>query len=275
VIVEAAGERYAIPTHSTAAVVDDSRDAEVGLEGRPALWVGSGVVPLASLSRVVGAPGPDAVPDGPVVVIAPRARERCALRVDAVTGQRDVTVKQLGGVLPRSTLVAGAGIDPDGSVTLVLDPAALAERSSGRQPARALEAPDLIPAPAETARATVLVVDDAVTVRELQRAMLQRAGYEVRTASDGDEALTLIAQQRPDLLITDVEMPNMDGLTLTRAVRATPALASLPVLVVTSRSADEDRRQGLEAGADAYLGKQDFDEAALLDAVARLLGSAH
>ena len=122
---------------------------------------------------------------------------------------------------------------------------------------------------------SVLVVDDALTVRELQRSILARAGYDVRVASDGQEALARLAERRPDLVVTDVDMPVLDGLGLTRAIRSTPALASLPVLMVTSRAADADRREGLEAGADAYLVKQDFDETRLLDAVRQLLGDHH
>ena len=118
----------------------------------------------------------------------------------------------------------------------------------------------------------VLVVDDALTVRELQRSILERAGYEVRTASDGLEALARLAESPVDLVLTDVEMPRMDGFALTEAIRAHQGLRNTAVLVLTSRAGDEDRRRGLEAGADGYIVKSAFDQAALLDAVERLLG---
>jgi two-component system chemotaxis sensor kinase CheA len=121
--------------------------------------------------------------------------------------------------------------------------------------------------------ASLLVVDDALTVRELQRTILERAGYRVRLASDGIEALALLAQEPSDLVLTDVEMPRMDGFELTEAIRAHPTLSNLPVLVLTSRSSDADRLRGLEAGADGYIVKSAFDERGLLAAIERLLGS--
>ncbi len=121
-------------------------------------------------------------------------------------------------------------------------------------------------------RRSVLVVDDALTVRELQRSILERAGFDVRVASDGVEALALLAEAPVDLVLTDLEMPRMDGFGLTEAIRAHPTLANLPVLMLTSRSSDVDRQRGLEVGADGYIIKSSFDEASLLSAVNGLLG---
>jgi two-component system chemotaxis sensor kinase CheA len=112
-----------------------------------------------------------------------------------------------------------------------------------------------------------------MTVRELQRSILQRAGYEVRTAADGLEALSRLAERPVDLVLTDVEMPRMDGIGLTEAIRAHHGLRNTAVLMLTSRAGDDDRRRGLEAGADGYIVKSAFDQAALLDAVERLLGA--
>lgn len=149
---------------------------------------------------------------------------------------------------------------------LVLDAAGLvaAARSAAPTPAP----------PARTATASaqrVLVVDDALTVRELQRSILQRAGYEVETAADGREALAVLAARRAALVLTDVEMPVMDGFELTAAIRADPALAGVPILILTTRERESDREQGLAVGADAYLVKSAFDEHALLGAVRGLL----
>ena len=122
-------------------------------------------------------------------------------------------------------------------------------------------------------RRSVLVVDDALIVRELQRGILQRAGFDVRVAADGQQALAQLAERRSDLVVTDVEMPTMDGFALTEAIRGHPSLANIPVLIVTSRSSDADRQRGLDAGADGYIAKSAFDEASLLSAVNRLLGT--
>lgn len=122
------------------------------------------------------------------------------------------------------------------------------------------------------ARAKILVVDDALTVRELQRSILERGGYDVLTASDGLEAMAVLAEAPVDLVLTDVEMPRMDGFALTAAIRGHPARGNVPVLILTSRANEEDRQRGLEAGADGYIVKSAFNEAALLAAVERLLG---
>lgn len=125
---------------------------------------------------------------------------------------------------------------------------------------------------AQPARGRILVVDDALTVRELQRSILERAHFTVRVASDGVQALSLLADEASDLVITDIEMPHMDGFALTEAIRADEGLANMPVLILTSVATDTDRQRGMHAGADGYIVKSGFDEAGLLTAVDRLLG---
>jgi CheY-like chemotaxis protein len=120
---------------------------------------------------------------------------------------------------------------------------------------------------------SVLVVDDQFTVRELQRSILETAGYRVETARDGREALERLGRtEAVELVLTDVDMPEMDGITLTRAIRAHPVHSALPVVVVTSRGEEDDRRAGIDAGADAYMVKRGFDQQVLLDTVERLVG---
>ena len=110
-------------------------------------------------------------------------------------------------------------------------------------------------------------------VRELQRSILEAAGYRVVTASDGRDALAAIrGDPQIALVMTDLEMPELDGIQLTRAIRADPARASLPVVIVTSYGAEDDRRRGMDAGADAYMAKRSFDQQALLSTVERLVG---
>jgi two-component system chemotaxis sensor kinase CheA len=266
VVVEAGGSRYAIPLAATVALVAPSSVEEISAEGRPAVWFGGEALPVSDLAAVVGTPAPPA--RGAAVVLSTPAG-RHALRVDAVRPQRDVVVKALGRHVPRLDLVAGASAEPDGTAMVVLDATGLIEAAATAGP--------LPPAPPELAaarasRGRVLVVDDALTVRELQRSILERAGYQVRTAPGGAAALALLEAETVDLVLTDVEMPGMDGFALTQAIRADPARAGLPVVILTSREDDSDRRRGMEAGADGYLVKSTFDEHALVTAVARLLG---
>jgi two-component system chemotaxis sensor kinase CheA len=270
-IVVSAGRRYAVPRHAvlTAVALDEENTLHAGGH---MVRVGSQAVPLSSLAGTLGAGAEES--GHSAIVLSGLARSH-AFRVDSLAGQRDVVIKGLGELLPRLDVVAGAGIEADGSVLLVLDPAGLME-SARRAQIPAANVPDAggrtIPEEEIAAPRSVLVVDDALAVRELQRAILQRAGYQVRTASDGVEALALLAEQPSDLVITDVEMPRLDGFALTEAIRAQPGVRHAAVLILTSRGSDEDRRRGLEAGADGYIVKSSFDQAALLDAVERLLG---
>src|ERR1044071_6178413 len=144
-------------------------------------------------------------------------------------------MKELGDVVPRLELVAGASIEPDGSVMLVLDAPALVDRAAGTHP------PPTPPPTTRETRGRVLVVDDTAAIRELERAILERAGYDVVTAADGKEALVRIAQRPPDIVLTDVEMPDLDGLQLVQAIRATPRIAGIPVVLVTTLASDDDR----------------------------------
>src|SRR3954452_1198139 len=215
----------------------------------------------------------DLPPDesGPIVVVAGLTR-RHAFRVGGLVGQRDVAVKGLSRLLPRLDVLAGASVEPDGSILLVLDVPGVIDRArSERATISVATMQERAPAPTVAARAKLLVVDDALTVRELQRSILQRAGYDVVTAVDGVDAMATLAEGLFDLVLTDVEMPRMDGFALTEAIRSHPARSNVPVLILTSRASEEDRQRGMEAGADGYIVKSAFDETALLSAVERLL----
>jgi two-component system chemotaxis sensor kinase CheA len=269
-VVAAGGQDFALPLHSVTLAQAGDGDGAAHAEERAALWIGGMPVVVSSLAGAVGMPA--TAPVGPVVVLESGAR-RYGFQVDALVGQRDVVVKDLGQLLGRLGVVRGAGVDPDGSVLVVLDAAGLIDRAWQSRPAPGAAAPDgAVPEPTPRGGG-ILVVDDALTVRELQRSILERAGYRVRLASDGAEALAMLTGEPADLVLTDVEMPRLDGFGLTEAIRAHPALANTAVLILSSRASDEDRLRGMEAGADGYIVKSAFDERGLLTAVERLLGS--
>jgi two-component system chemotaxis sensor kinase CheA len=262
-VVTAGGQRFGLPLHRVV-VVHDHRVAITRGEGRTMLWRGDEPVPVTALADALGQPG-GCAPDGPIVVVNGTLR-RHAFQVDSLVGRREAVVKGLSPVLPRLDAVAGTCVEPDGSVLVVLDPPTLVERAHRRQ-ARAT------PPPVDAAaRRHILVVDDALTVRELQRSILLRAGFDVSVAGDGVDALARLAAGGIDLVLTDVEMPRMDGFTLTRSIRQDPALANLPVLIITTLESEHHRQQGFDAGADGYIVKASFDEAALIEAVERVLG---
>jgi len=267
------GERYALPVAGIVETVGLAAAERHEVAGVPVLARGGGTVPVVDLGATLGAAG-ERAPRAAVVVAHGGAGELMALAVDELEGEREVVVKDLGSFLGRLPAVAGATIDGDGSVLLVLDVRELAVRElAGGQPAAvpaARMSPEQPPAPA--GRPRVLVVEDSVGVRELQRVILEGAGYEVLIAVDGLDGASRLRHDPVDLVLTDVEMPGMDGFTLTRSLRRTAGWEDVPVVVMTSRGDEADQRAGLEAGASAYLLKSRFDQAELIDTVRRLVG---
>jgi two-component system chemotaxis sensor kinase CheA len=266
-LVESGGQRFALPFHRVVRSQAFDPADRTSAEGRPRVWVDDQPVPMSSMAEVLGM-APAESTRGPVVVLADTSR-RHGFRVDRLVGQRDVVLKGLSRLLPHLPAVAGASVEPDGAVLLVLDPPGLIARARS---SRRAGTPTVAAAPRAVTHGRVLVVDDALTVRELQRSILERAGYQVTVAGDGLDALSRLAETPCDLILTDVEMPTMDGFALTEAVRAHPTLANIPVLILSSRASEADRLRGLDAGADGYIVKSSFDEGSLLTAVSRLIG---
>ncbi|MHB8468898.1 MAG: hybrid sensor histidine kinase/response regulator [Gaiellaceae bacterium] len=230
-----------------------------------------GALPIRvfDLADLLGADAPRLGRGAQAVVLAAAGR-RIAVGCDRLLGQEEVVLKPLGQLLPTGPDYLGAAILGDGRVALVLDTAWLTRATA---PARVESRPDAAAAPRRAEARKVLVVEDSHTVRALQRSILEAAGYRVETAHDGRDALErLAADAEIELVVTDLEMPELDGIGLTRAIRAGEARPSLPVIVVTSRGDEESRRRGLEAGADAYVSKQEFSQQFLLETVERLIG---
>lgn len=274
-LVEAGGQRFALPFHRVLMSQAHDPTNRVHAEGRPMVSVDGRPVPVGGLAETLGLPATSS--GGPLVVLTDTAQQH-SFQVDRLVGQRDVVVKALSPLLPHLPAVAGASVEPDGSILIVLDPPGLIRRAD--RSARAARASRGTRASRDGApieqphpdRRTVLVVDDALTVRELQRSILERAGFSVRVATDGRNAIADLVREPSDLVLTDIEMPNMDGFALTEAIRADPKTANIPVLILTSRSSEEDRQRGLDVGADGYIVKSGFDGVALISAVNRLLG---
>ena len=292
-------ERYAIPVSGVLETVGLASAVRHEIAGVTVLSREGRTMPLVDLGRVLAVAG-DRNARAAVVVQHGGAGELIALAVDELEGELEVVVKELGTFLGRLPTVAGATIDGDGSVVLVLDVREIAVRqlASGNASAPsvpmistadgevadrrtgpdrrtaaelAVTAPPVASAPAGS-RPRVLVVEDSVGVRELQRVMLEGAGYDVLTAVDGLDGASRLAEDPVDLVLSDVEMPGMDGFTLTRTLRRTRGWEDVPVVIMTSRGDEADRRAGLDAGASAYLLKSEFDQAELIDTVRRLIG---
>jgi two-component system chemotaxis sensor kinase CheA len=195
---------------------------------------------------------------------------RAALRVDELLEEAEVVVRPIHayGSIPAPH-VSGAALLPSGAIALVVNVTAVVASALGLpMDSAAISAP----ASAALARRRVLVVDDSITTRTLESSVLEAAGYHVITAVDGADGWRRLQEEGADLVVSDVEMPRMDGLQLCEAIRGSPRFKQLPVILVTALEKPEHRARGLEVGADAYLGKSSFEQEGLLTTVRDLLG---
>jgi two-component system chemotaxis sensor kinase CheA len=263
-LCERGGQLFGIPVPSVREIV--TLGAAATLAGRPLLEHRGEAIPLGDLGAMLGATAPSLGQSPPAVVLASATRA-IAVACDRVIGDRELVVKSLGPMLAGLDGYLGAGILEDGRVALILDPNRLLEAPSSSQ------APVARQSPAKAAAPRVLVVDDQFSVRQLQRSILEAAGYRVETARHGREALEkLAADSDVDMVLTDLQMPEMDGFELLRAIRQDEAHGALPVAIVTSKGSEEYRQRGADEGADAYIVKEEFNQQALLETIARLVG---
>lgn len=215
---------------------------------------------VVSLAAVLGAEEPSE----PVLVALQVGGTRSVLAVDAVEGEEEVLVRPLAKSAGGHQLYGGIALLTTGEPVAVVSPHAFASHLHLAQAPK--------PPPAPAGRLRVLLVEDSLVTREMERRMLEEEGFHVTVTTGAEEALQRLAEESYDCLVTDLEMPGMDGFDLTRHVRGTPRLAQLPIVVVSTRDEPADRLAGLEAGADAYVTKQSL-EARKLARILRRLGS--
>ncbi len=261
-------ERFAIPVNGVVETLSLKTTGVSQLAGVPVIRRHGATLPLLDLGTALDVDGDRETNTALIVRLGDR---QVAWAVDRMEGELELVVKDLGSYLRRVQGVSGATIAGDGSVMLLLDLRDIAERTIGGVRHQVAAVPTL-GARAKTSRARVLVVEDSIGVRELERVILEGAGYLVETAVDGLDGASRLRGDAFDLVLSDVEMPGMDGFTLTRTIRRTRGWEQVPVILMTSRDDDADKRAGLEAGASAYLFKQEFDQHELIDTVRRLIG---
>lgn len=201
------------------------------------------------------------------VLLLRSGSQRVAVLVDELNGNQEVVVKNIGAQLARVVGIAGATVLGDGRVVLILNPVALASRTPVISVQAAIPTLPVAAATEVSAMPTVMVVDDSLTVRKITSRLLMREGYQVVLAKDGVDALEQLIDVIPDVILSDIEMPRMDGFDFVRNVRGDDRLRHLPIIMITSRTADKHRNYALEIGANHYLGKP-YDEVELLGLVA-------
>lgn len=255
-----------------------ARDAHLTrIEGSRAVLIDGVAVPIVALADVLEQRGVS-MPDAPTplawqpYVVLRHGERRVALLVEQLVGEQEIVVKSLGWPLRAVRNVAGAAVLGSGHTVLILDTSDLLTTGLKLIAAGAAAPQEAATGSAVTQRQRrVLVVDDSLTTRTLETSILEAAGYAVVATADGVEALEALRSQVIDLVISDVEMPRLDGFGLTTEIRRDDRLRQIPVILVTSLEARESRARGADAGADAYVLKSQFDQGDLLDTVSRLL----
>ena len=274
-VVEVGEEAYAFPLAHIERMCDLAPDDIVQLEGRQHFWHEGRHVGLVAASQLLQRP-PGQNPSDTLKVVVIRERDAVyGIAVERFIGERTLVVLPLDDRLGKVQDISAGALLDDGSVVLIVDVEDMLRSvdkllNTGRLERIARRSQQATEAP----RKRVLVVDDSLTVRELQRKLLLTRGYEVAVAVDGMDGWNALRSEDFDLLITDIDMPRMDGIELVTLLRRDSRLQSLPVMVVSYKDREEDRRRGLDAGADYYLAKASFHDDALLDAVVELIGGA-
>jgi two-component system chemotaxis sensor kinase CheA len=269
-LVECQGHVYGLPTAGVDRLYRVKAEDVTTVEGKSVVYLGGQTLPLLSLAHLL-ALGESAVTVSRNVVplmVLKNGERRVAVAIDAYLGIREGLVKDIGVPGARGTMVAGGVLMEDGSIALVLNPFEIVEtfRKSG-----SIRVLTTVEKPPESRVPVILVVDDSLTTRTLEKSILEAHGFQVRLAFDGLEALGRLRAERIDLIISDIQMPRLDGFGLLQAVRADQALKSIPLILVSSLEAREDRERGLELGADAYVVKRKFDQKELLETIGQLL----
>jgi two-component system chemotaxis sensor kinase CheA len=259
-LIESRGQMFGVPLANAIEVLQIGHT--LSLAGRQSIDLRGESVPVRNVSEALGGAASEG---GSHAVIVSASGRRVALTCDGILDEYEVVVKSLGPLLTGLPGYLGAAILADARIALILDPAFLVQGQASAASEAVADQP-------RRQRLKVLVVDDQLTVRELERSILETAGYNVVTAEDGRAALDVLHRDAEvALVLTDIEMPNVTGLELLAAIRAAPERPSLPVVVVTSRGDAEDRRLGAQAGADAYVVKSEFAQEGLLKIVRRLI----
>ncbi len=270
-VVACGGAKFAMPMLGIEAMHRVAHSKIVTVEGKPAVVLHGVTLPFAALGTLLDIESPaSADPILPLLVVR-AGDERAAIAVDAILREADLPIQDFSSFLPAGARLSSGVVLEDGSVALVVAPVELIRAARESGPAQLPQTSRTAPPPTVPAAPSILVVDDSMTTRTLEKAILEARGYRVRVAVDGVEALMRLRQEQPDLVIADVEMPRLNGFGLIEAMKKDPALAAIPVIIVSSVEKREEQERGLALGADAYIIKQKFDQDELLAVIRQIL----
>ena len=268
VIVRTGGQRFVIPTMNVERVIKVDRVMVASVENRESISIDDRAVSLLSLSHVLGLDGgADGNWESFPAVVLHASGTRGAFRVEEVLGEQEVLVKSLGRQLVHVQNVSGATVLDGGAVVPILNVVELLQAASRTRTGAANTPSEAM----DSRKRKILVAEDSATSRVLLKSILESAGFEVKTAVDGAEAFASLRTETFDLLVSDVDMPRMNGFLLSEKIREHVKLANMPIVLVTSLESREDRERGVDAGANAYIVKSSFDQSNLLETIRRLL----
>lgn len=273
VFVSCLGQLFALQGHAVHALLEIALDSLETVEGRQMLRIDGELIPIAELSELITQGYPTARHRNRLsVVVLQQGERKAALVVDGFERCRKMMIRPCLAPGMPAERIAGTVLREDGSACLVLSAPYLLRRTAVNKAFTITRTQEVrAPEPQHDWPASILVVDDSITTRTLERSILETNGYHVLVAVDGIEALRMLEQNRVDLVISDVEMPNLDGFGLLERMKEEPDLRRIPVVLLTSRRNIEDQKKGLELGAEAYLVKQEFDQVNLLETVRQLV----
>ncbi|MHB9470933.1 hybrid sensor histidine kinase/response regulator [Mesorhizobium sp. W050] len=275
-LVDVDGEPYAFPLAAISKTLKLQRTEINVLQGRPHFRLNDRQIGLVTAREVLDRGEPGSEPNELSVVVVDAGRgDAYGLIVDRFLGERELVIRPLDPRFAKIKDISAAALMEDGSPVLIFDVddlirsvEKLASSSGFRALRRAAGGPEA------SRRKRVLVIDDLLTVRELQRKMLGNYGYEVEVAVDGMDGWNAVRSGPFDLVVTDIDMPRMDGIELVSLIRKDADLKNTPIMIVSYKDREEDRARGLDAGADYYLTKSSFQDEALIHAVVDMIGEA-
>lgn len=269
-LISVSGETYVLPITAVVKIImARARDIQT-INGRETLSVNGKPIALVRLADLLDLPTPPIDPDAVIKTVILKSNEvQIAFIVDELVGEQEMVMKSLGRQLVRVPNIAGATLLGTGDVVLILNSTELIRLVQGKTNSTASSV--LLVEEEAIHNATILVVDDSITTRTLEKNILEAAGYHVVTAMDGTEAMRYLQSYACDLVVSDVQMPQMDGIELTKTIKNSHVHGSLPVILVTSLDSQSDRERGLSAGANAYIVKSGFDQSNLLSTIKQLL----
>jgi chemosensory pili system protein ChpA (sensor histidine kinase/response regulator) len=272
VLVRAAGRLWAMPAPMIEQVQQVREEALLDLYvRREVAWQGRSY-PFHYLPRLLGDTShlPETHRYNPVLLVR-SGQGLAAVHVDEMVGNQEIVVKNIGPQLARVSGISGATVLGTGEIVLILNPVQLAQRANLATFDPDAERVGIGAAAAEAPPPLVLIVDDSLTVRKITSRLLTREGFRVATAKDGLDALQAVGSETPDVILLDIEMPRMDGFEFTKTLKSDPRHAHVPIIMITSRTADKHRTRAAELGVDLYLGKP-FQEEELLRNLREMLG---